>query len=142
MNYAQGRTVAFAAAMIVVACMISPNAAQAQTTSLKASIPFEFYINSEKFPAGSYTVESLGNSVVRVSDANGHSAAIVTIPITNRSSKQEGRLVFNRYKDSSFLAEVLWSGYPNGGRLMQSSLERELAKSNALERVVAIKSNR
>lgn len=142
MNYARTRAVALVATMVTVAFMITPNAAQAQSVGMKASVPFEFYIDSQRFPAGSYTVRSLGNSVVQVSDKSGHSATILAIPITNRSSNREGQLVFNRYNDSNFLSEVLWSGYTNGGRLRQSSLELEIAKSISAERVAANKGNR
>jgi hypothetical protein len=141
MNYASARAVALAAAMVALVFPITPHAVQAQSIEMKASVPFEFYINDQKFLEGSYTVRSLGNSVVQISDMKGHSTMIKTMPSTNRSSELKGKLIFNRYKDVYILSEVLWSGYSHGGRLPRSSFENEVAKNGSAERVVTIKTN-
>jgi hypothetical protein len=111
--------------------------AQAQTTE-RARIPFDFSVGSKRLPAGDYVIKhaSTSSSVLMVQNQNGHPASIIlTVPsLQNSSPSERGRLVFNRYGDIYFLAQVWFSSKATGNQVPMShqerALSRELAKSN------------
>lgn len=111
--------------------------AQAQTTE-RASIPFDFSVGGKKLPAGAYMIKRnpLSTSSLLVQNQKGHPASIIlTIPsLQNKSRSERGRLVFNRYGDIYFLAQVWFSSNVTGNQVPMSRKERalskELAKSN------------
>lgn len=107
--------------------------AHAQTVNVKANIPFDFVVNQQTMPKGEYTVESLGtpNSgslLIRSADGGarifivGHSCEALDAPSTSK-------MVFHRYGERYFLAQVWTSGNSLGRELSQSRREKELAKA-------------
>src|SRR2546428_4813958 len=73
MNYESVRMLALAAAVTVVTLILvaNPAAVQAESRELKANIPFDFYVGARSFPAGTYTVRLMANSVIQVRDEAG-----------------------------------------------------------------------
>src|SRR2546425_12444386 len=73
MKYESVRMLALAAAMAVVTliCVANPAAVQAESRELKANIPFDFHVGARSFPAGTYTVRLVANSVIQVRDEAG-----------------------------------------------------------------------
>lgn len=105
------------------------------STKLVANIPFEFVVGSNEMAAGQYDIDRLtsGGFVIRIRDAKGNAATRLTSPIVRTTAPQKGKLVFHRYGNSYFLAEVWRAGDNNGRQLVKSSLEknaeRELASN-------------
>ena len=100
--------------------------------SLQAEIPFAFTVGSSTLPAGSYTVRSANSQgeVLMISN-RGQRKSIATLSheVTD-SDNNKACLVFHRYGDQYFLAQV-WTGQPMGRELQKSkrqrAIERELA---------------
>jgi hypothetical protein len=102
----------------------------AQSTVMRASIPFDFYVADALMPAGNYTVSPLaGRSVISFADRNGHAAVVMTIPVWNQNP-DTNRLVFNRYGNAYFLSQVDWAGYQAGHSFYQSKLELEARRQS------------
>jgi hypothetical protein len=104
----------------------------AQSVTLKAKIPFSFVIDSETLPAGEYSVRQISPGTMIIKGVD-HSAAAVTIvsPTSTQGGSQEtSRLVFNRYGERYFLAQI-WTDGVKGGQLPVSRHERELIASRA-----------
>jgi hypothetical protein len=128
---------------IVVALSLATAAVSANaqvSTKLVANIPFEFVVGNDEMSAGQYDIERLtsGGLAIRIRDSkNGNSAIRLTSPIIKTRAPEKGKLVFHRYGNSYFLAEVWRAGDSNGRQLVKSSLEKnakqELA-SNATPR--------
>ena len=144
MRHARTRVLTIVGVVGAVALLGIPTAVQAQLGGMRANIPFDFYIGSQNFPAGQYTLQRTQNDswVVRVSDLNGHNMVTMTIPITSHSKNLDPELIFNRYGSYNFLSEVRWLGSPSAGQFRKSSLERDFAKNSAPERVAAANLNR
>jgi hypothetical protein len=103
----------------------------AQSTVMRASIPFDFYLADTLMPAGNYAVSPLaGRSVISFADRNGHAAVVMTLPAWNRNP-DANRLVFNRYGSTYFLSRLDWFGYQTGNSLYQSKLELEARSKGA-----------
>ena len=87
---------------------------------LSANIPFEFNVGYKTMAAGEYTVQTVVSAgdalLIKSADAN----------------KRHARLVFNRYGDRYFLAEV-WNGVDDIGRqLLKSEEERAVEREFAI----------
>jgi hypothetical protein len=96
-------------------------------TKLSANIPFEFNVGYLTMPAGEYSVQtvfSAGDSLL-IKNADANLCALRLSEATNRlKEKGQARLVFHRYGDKYFLAEV-WNGVDATGRqLLKSEDER------------------
>ena len=145
MNYKSVRILALAAAAAAVTliCVANPDAVQAESRHMKANIPFDFHVGGRSFPAGTYTVRLIANTVIQVQDQAGNAwMTEMSVPVWSDDRYPNSRLVFNRYGDDHFLSQVLWRGYNQGQGLIKSSLEREAAK-NSIEtlRTVAASTN-
>jgi hypothetical protein len=101
---------------------------------LRADIPFEFHFGDTVMPAGQYDVHtdvSITRDVLSVDCLACQSHAFaVTIAIGGGAEPSaEGRLVFHKYGDTYFFAEVWVPGRTHGGALSESKTERELARA-------------
>jgi hypothetical protein len=112
---------------------------QATSTFVTANIPFDFVVGDKTLAAGNYNVSSLtsGGDALKIISRDGKSAAIrLTDMVPERSEKRTARMVFHRYGQKYFLAEV-WTGDDYGRKLRRCKTERilrdELA-SNTLKR--------
>jgi hypothetical protein len=101
-----------------------------------ADIPFAFTAGNATLPAGEYRVQKLdGNSAVlliRCSDASA-AAMVITNAAQAKEPQSQSKLVFNRYDNRYFLAQVWTAGSIRGRALPKSSQEKELAQSARLE---------
>ena len=100
----------------------------AQSLSAQANIPFSFVVSGKTLPAGEYNVRrgtSPDTMVIRgVQHGEGAFAAFVptTVPSARRGI---ARLVFHRYGNQYFLAQV-WTSGGQGEQIPPTRLEREL----------------
>jgi hypothetical protein len=115
--------------------------AYAQSTKLKVNIPFEFHAGEATLPSGMYVVERIG-AAIRISDGKGHSGAVLSNAIANKSFGLKDQLVFKRYGRDSFLSEVRWSGYSAARGVATSAAERRLAKAITAEPVTVAAATR
>ena len=119
-----------AIALIVAASFVTAGSAMAQDHRAKANVPFNFSVNGNSLPAGTYTVGSEINSpnVITITDRekNIHILAL-TLPDANAPGTGN-KLVFHRYGDQYFLSEV---------RCESASLNVELSTSKAEKRAKA-----
>lgn len=134
--------VAFVTAVAANA-QVSRVASNETSSNLMAAIPFEFTLDYKTMPAGEYFLQTLGTagnglliqSIDGKTSAFRPSEAIEGVrnqPVRNRGN---ARLVFHRYGERYFLAEV-WCGGDSAGRQLMKSrdeqqLEREVASINS-----------
>ena len=88
----------------------------AQTTPtrrlIKVDIPFAFGVEDRLLPAGEYTIFTVTpeRSIRMVSADGKHSAIVNTLPNHAKEPSSNSRLVFHRYGNEYFLAEVWTAG--------------------------------
>ena len=104
--------------------------AQSNANKVVANVPFEFSVGYKALPAGTYSVQSIvsaGDGLL-IQSADGKISALRQSEATRRiKEKPRARLVFHRYGERYFLAEV-WNGIDNTGRqLTKSQEERAIA---------------
>ena len=101
---------------LITICLLLTAAVFAQMTSsqqlMKVNIPFAFGVQDQSLPAGQYLVFTVTpERSIRIVSANGkHSAIVNTLPNYAKEPSSNSRLVFHRYGNEYFLAEVWTAG--------------------------------
>ena len=118
--------------VVGLALVVAVESANGQLTShgVTAEIPFDFIVGDKTLAAGKYNVSSPATSggALRIISRDGKSSAFrISTQVSEKSQKRSARLVFHRYGQQYFLAEV-WSGNSNGERLSPCKRERNLQR--------------
>jgi hypothetical protein len=71
-----------------------------------ADIPFPFVVTGRTLPAGHYVL-SLGDQIMSITNSNKHTSYVLPLDMTSLSPRSSGKLVFHRYDNTYFLAQVL-----------------------------------
>ena len=120
----------FAVAGLMALCSFGATQVARAQEPMKANIPFAFSVGEKTLPPGEYRVEKLQSNnfvlLVRCTDSSA-SAMVHTISKYAREQQTESKLVFHRYNDSYFLAEVWNAGNSIGRELAKSPREKEIA---------------
>ena len=93
----------------------------AQTPSrVEVNIPFQFSAGKTTLNPGVYTVKRMSGNLVRLSTVDNKSSVIVNAPVnlTSTDSEATERLVFNKYGDEYFLAQI-WLTADSGRQLLR-----------------------
>lgn len=121
-------------AIAILLTMFSATTARAQSDGLiVANIPFNFMIRDRALPAGEYlfaVVQLGGANTLKIQSADGHTTIFVlTRSASVKAAKDEPTLVFNRYENQYFLAQVY--GVEEGAlqQLARPRAEEMLTKS-------------
>jgi hypothetical protein len=125
--------VALIIALALVTAVASANAQSHSSNQVVADVPFEFSVGYKAMPAGKYSVQPISvDDGLLIQSADGKTVALRQSDATIRlKDKSHARLVFHRYGERYFLAEV-WNGADNSGRQLiksqeESAIQRELA---------------
>jgi hypothetical protein len=118
--------------------------AQAQIIGdLEVNIPFQFHVGSSKLPAGKYIIHMLDGSdlkVMEISSADGSTSALFNVQSAEtNSASARSELIFNKYGNRYFLAELFDEDNPDGSRVVESRYEKRIDKASleAQEHVTA-----
>jgi hypothetical protein len=105
----------------------------AQSKRSIINIPFNFNVGQKTLPAGEYTVEPLrkdSQTVWLVENRSQHASVLfTTTSVWTSETKEETKLVFNRYGDQSFLSQIWTAGDNSGRELPRRRSELQLAKN-------------
>jgi hypothetical protein len=121
-------------------------AAHAQTTQLKVNVPFDFIVGETVLPAGDYDVQSTGpwgGKAISIHNVNSNAGTLV-LSNSCQSAKtfDSSRLIFHRYGQKYFLAEV-WTVNAHIGRQMPiDQRQTELARNQPKSEVVLMASGK
>ena len=116
--------------LALTAAVVSANA---QSDGVIADIPFDFVVGGRTLPAGKYSVRAVTSDGegLKISNLNGKTSVMrLSDSITEKSAKRNARMVFHRYGQHYFLAEI-WSGDTYGRQLKQCKTERSLRQELA-----------
>jgi hypothetical protein len=119
--------------------LVAVAAAQAQDKTVTANVPFSFYMGKSAMPQGGYRVNELAHGAVvslRSADA---AKSVTTHEVTSNKQAEPARLVFHRYGDAYFLAEIWTGDASNGQALTASPREKELAQAGAAPTLAVVR---
>jgi hypothetical protein len=119
--------------LIVIAGVAAVSSAQAQTASnrIDVKVPFEFVVADQKFPAGDYSISRAqpqsGDTILLIRSRDGHEGtARLTIPVETLLPKDKDKVVFQRYGDQYFLAQIWEKGSTAGRAFVKSRSQQEI----------------
>lgn len=124
----------FAAGLALLTLAVFAVPMMAQSYKIEAAVPFSFAVGSYALPAGNYEIQRLSRDVVKIWNPDTKkSVAVLFQPASMPSRMADGAvtLVFHRYDEAYFLAEIRngWSAsvylFPEAQR------ERELRTASA-----------
>jgi hypothetical protein len=118
----------------VFGLMIYPTQANAQIIGdVEANIPFQFHAGNTKFPAGQYRIYVLDNtdlSVMEISSMDDSMSAVFQVrDAETKSDPTKTELIFNKYGNRYFLAELFDEGNPNGSQVLESQYEKRISQA-------------
>ena len=125
----------------VFALIIYPSRAHAQVIgTLDVNIPFQFQAGESVLPAGNYTVRMVDNSELAIMQitSKDHPSTSAIFRVHEKdltSAPTESEVVFNKYGDHYFLAQVFDEGDPSGSEVVESSYEQKISKAAAETKV-------
>jgi hypothetical protein len=100
--------------------------------NVTANIPFDFMVGGKEFKAGAYTVKRLhdNNPDVALIIRSAETGETANFTVNNVTDKGESRarLIFHRYGNQYFIAEIFDGNSGQGSALLKSKAEREAAK--------------
>jgi hypothetical protein len=123
-----------ALALFVVISAASANAQSGGTFA----VPFDFHAGRHTLAPGTYTITQVSTRLLELRSEDGAASVLVEAPLTARAPKKRetARLVFRRYGDHYFLAQV-WSSASAGRELSRSDAERSLVEERESAGTVA-----
>jgi len=122
--------------MLSVLGVLTTVSAHAQAgKQFTVTIPFSFYVAGKTLPAGQYhvgrsTQTTAEGLVLRGTDGR-VGVFVLTRGIQTEEVQQESKMIFRRYGNEYFLAEVWTSGAGTGRELPRSRKERLVKQENA-----------
>ena len=119
----------------LLSLLLVAGSATAQTVRVRADIPFNFAVGSKTYPAGTYSIGTIGDrddKVLLLNAEDGkNSMAIFSNAAQNLTPADKTKLVFSRYGNQYFLSQVWVNGATRGHQLPKSNRENEVAKTMA-----------
>ena len=130
-------------AVLVVAVAFLSAFVQAQmvikTPLFRVDVPFAFMAAGVHLPAGSYIVSHVDPSLILVETQDGKARALVHVAIENSNSSTPAKLVFNKYGDQFFMAQVWTEQDQQVHHCTKCPAERQLlAKARQAEETVIL----
>ena len=120
--------------LITICLLFTAATLLAQTESqrlMTVNIPFAFGVEDHSLPAGEYLVLTVTpERAIRIVSADGkHSAIVNTLPNYAKSPSTRSRLVFHKYGNEYFLAQVWTAGQNVARDPLSSKRAMEIASS-------------
>ena len=130
--------------LLALTVLLLATVAQAQTTNVKASIPFNFVVGDHAYTAGEYTVTSLsqGSAAIRIDNAHEAEKGItLSIACQRAQAPTQTTLVFHRLGDNYFLYQIWTEGNSSGLQFRVSKKEVQLAENHSKPELVIVAAN-
>ncbi len=119
-------------ALIGLGLLLATASAYAQTGVVKANVPFNFIVEKTQIPAGQYLIQNVSQTGTAMSiESSDRKLVKLVLPNACESTKaaEKTKLVFHRYGDQYFLAQIWTEGNGRGRELPRTQRESEVAMS-------------
>ena len=130
--------------LVTICLLFTAATLLAQTTVsqrlMTVNVPFAFAVEDHSLPAGEYLVLTVTpERSIRITSIDGkHSAIVNTLPNYAQTPSANSRLVFRKYRDEYFLAQV-WTGGQNVARNpISSKRAMEIASSGGTPETLSV----
>jgi hypothetical protein len=125
--------------LVIGIALAGAAAIYAQSKTVTADVPFNFYMGSKVMPQGPYRVSEMSDGGVIVLRTKAASSAITAFDVSGKSLDEPARLVFRRYGETYFLSQIWIGGTSTGRALPRSPREKELAENGPAPTLAVIR---
>ncbi|MGB8325048.1 MAG: hypothetical protein WCE52_18980 [Candidatus Acidiferrum sp.] len=129
---------------VFAAALLLTTAAKAQTTAVKADVPFDFVVGENSYPAGQYDLKSIndnGTMLVRNAQESAVDNFQSSHVCTHTTPSQKTELVFLRLGGNYFLYQIWIEGRESGREFSKSHSYMQLAKNHEKPEVLIVAAN-
>jgi hypothetical protein len=123
--------------MVLLMASGAANAQLGSTKGLRFNVPFDYNVGKATMKAGNCFVQHAGTQNALLIRGNGSSALTLSGSVS-RKAVSETKLVFNKYGDQYFLAQVWVEGEEIGEQLPRTRIENELISKAQPDSVVIL----
>ena len=129
--------------LFVFTALLLATAVHAQSTYVTASVPFDFVVADQTYPAGDYAVKSISNTGVPILIRNSDKAEGLALSVACSSVKPSTttKLVFHRMGGQYFHYQVWQEGNTIGREFRLSKTEKQLARNSSQPEIVIVAAN-
>jgi hypothetical protein len=120
-----------AIALIAIANFAMAGASFAQSTGVRANVPFDFTVGNKLLPAGTYTIKEQSDHVIVIKNHDKPISAVSLVNGDGNRSPNGGKLKFHRYGSQYFLSEILCDQADMNLRVPTSKTEEKTALQEA-----------
>ena len=120
-----------AIALLAIANFAMAGTSFAQSTGVRANVPFDFTVGNKLLPAGTYTIKEQSNHVILITNHDKPIAALSLVNGDSNRSPNGGKLKFHRYGSQYFLSEILCEQANMNLEVPTSKTERTTALQEA-----------
>jgi hypothetical protein len=120
-----------AIALLAIANFAMAGTSFAQSTGVRANVPFDFTVGNKLFPAGTYTIKEQSDHVIIITNYDKPIAALSLVNGDSNRSPNGGKLKFHRYGSQYFLSEILCEQANMNLQVPTSKTEQRIALQEA-----------
>ena len=120
-----------AIAFLAIANFALAGTSFAQSTGVRANVPFDFTVGNKLLPAGTYTIKEQSDHLIMITNHDKPIAAISLVNGDSHRSPNGGKLMFHRYGSQYFLSEILCEQADMNLQLPTSKTEKRTALQEA-----------
>ena len=122
-----------AIALLAIANFALAGTSYAQSTGVRAKVPFAFTVGDKVLPAGDYTIKAESTQVIVIKnhDHPGE-AALTLVNQASNGSPSGGKLLFHRYGSQYFLSEILCNPADMNLSIPPSNREKRALREQAM----------
>lgn len=116
-------------ALLTMVLLMAAGTANAQLGSkneVRANVPFDYRVGNATMKAGNCSIRSAGTADVLAIRCEGSEAKLAMSHPVSGKPAGETKLVFHKYGDQYFLAQVWVEGDETGAQLPRTRIENEL----------------
>jgi hypothetical protein len=100
------KRILFLTLALVAAALLVATPSHAQQITVEVTVPFNFYVSNTELPAGTYQVSENPRHFILIKNIETQVSALVSTLPNNKKTLDSGTLVFRRYGEMHFLAEI------------------------------------
>jgi len=127
------------------AALFMATAAHAQQTKMSTTVPFDFVVGDQAYPAGEYSLRSVTDSgtAIRINNRQeiGGGTNVLSNACTSVEPSKTTKLVFRRMGDYYFLYQVWTAGNTSGREFPKGRTEVRLAQNHEKSELVIVAAN-
>jgi hypothetical protein len=131
--------------LLAIANLAMAGTSFAQSSGVRATVPFDFTMGNKLLPAGTYTIAPLSGSatVIVIRSHDKPIAALSLVQQDSNKSPNGGKLLFHKYGGQYFLSEILCDQadmnveLPTSKREKRAQLQQATLQSSSQTEVAA-----